>query len=58
MNEIAAKLGEVGLPAPVSELAARDWDAIVVGGVDVGTEVRLLTGGGSNLPIDLFLVTP
>ena len=32
MNEIAAALGEVGLPAPVSELAARPWDAIVVGG--------------------------
>ena len=32
MNEIAAKLGEVGLPAPVSELAARTWDAVVVGG--------------------------
>ena len=31
-NEIAAKLGEVGLPAPVSELAARDWDAVIVGG--------------------------
>jgi phytoene dehydrogenase-like protein len=32
MNEIAAQLGEVGLPAPVSELAAREWDAVVVGG--------------------------
>ena len=32
MNEIAAKLGEVGLPEPVAELAKRDWDAIVVGG--------------------------
>ncbi|MCW3063222.1 MAG: phytoene dehydrogenase-like oxidoreductase [Solirubrobacterales bacterium] len=32
MNEIAAKLGEVGLPAPVAELARTDWDAIVVGG--------------------------
>jgi phytoene dehydrogenase-like protein len=32
MNEIAAKLGEVGLPAPVSQLAAREWDAVVVGG--------------------------
>src|SRR3954469_21818193 len=32
MNEIAARLGEIGLPAPVSELAARDWDAVVVGG--------------------------
>jgi phytoene dehydrogenase-like protein len=32
MNEIAARLGEVGLPAPVSELAARPWDVVVVGG--------------------------
>src|SRR3954468_13368508 len=32
MNEIAAKLGEVGLPAPVAELARREWDAVVVGG--------------------------
>jgi len=32
MNAIAQQLGEVGLPAPVSELAARHWDAIVVGG--------------------------
>jgi phytoene dehydrogenase-like protein len=31
-NDIAAALGEVGLPMPVSELAARDWDAVVVGG--------------------------
>jgi phytoene dehydrogenase-like protein len=32
MNEIAAKLGEVGLPAPLKELAATDWDAVIVGG--------------------------
>jgi phytoene dehydrogenase-like protein len=32
MNEIAAKLGEVGLPEPVADLAGRDWDAVVVGG--------------------------
>src|SRR3954466_12413451 len=32
MNKIAAKLGEVGLPAPVSELAAKAWDAVIVGG--------------------------
>jgi phytoene dehydrogenase-like protein len=32
MNAIAARLGEVGLPAPVSELAGTDWDAVVVGG--------------------------
>jgi phytoene dehydrogenase-like protein len=25
-------VGRIGLPAPLSELAARDWDAIVVGG--------------------------
>ncbi len=32
VNEIAAKLGEVGLPEPIGELAGREWDAIVVGG--------------------------
>jgi phytoene dehydrogenase-like protein len=32
MNAIAEKLGEVGLPAPVKELAARSWDVVVVGG--------------------------
>ncbi len=32
MNEIAARLGEVGLPEPIAELARREWDAIVVGG--------------------------
>ena len=31
-NQIAASLGEVGLPQPVAELAARRWDAVVVGG--------------------------
>jgi phytoene dehydrogenase-like protein len=32
MNAVADRLGKVGLPAPVSELAARQWDVIVVGG--------------------------
>jgi phytoene dehydrogenase-like protein len=32
VNEIAAKLGEVGLPQPLGELANRRWDAVVVGG--------------------------
>jgi phytoene dehydrogenase-like protein len=32
MNSIAAQLGEVGLPAPISELAAKQWDAVIVGG--------------------------
>jgi phytoene dehydrogenase-like protein len=31
-NEVAARLGELGLPMPVTELAARRWDAVVVGG--------------------------
>ena len=30
--DVNAVLGRVGLPAPVAELAARDWDAVVVGG--------------------------
>ncbi len=30
--DVSAALGKVGLPAPLAELAARDWDAIVVGG--------------------------
>ncbi len=29
MNEIAAKLGEVGLPKPVKELARTTWDALI-----------------------------
>jgi phytoene dehydrogenase-like protein len=31
-GEIAAAMGRVGLPAPLSELAAREWHAVVVGG--------------------------
>jgi len=30
--EVGSLLGRVGLPAPIAELAARDWDAVVVGG--------------------------
>src|SRR3954449_3267427 len=30
--EVSAALGRVGLPATVAELAARDWDAVVIGG--------------------------
>jgi phytoene dehydrogenase-like protein len=32
MNAIAHQLGEVGLPAPIHELASRRWDVVVVGG--------------------------
>lgn len=31
ISPTAQKLGELGLPAPVRELAARDWDAVIVG---------------------------
>ena len=30
--DVAAALGEVGMPAPIEELASRRWDVIVVGG--------------------------
>src|SRR5213080_67377 len=30
--EVSSVLGRVGLPQPVAELAARRWDAVVVGG--------------------------
>jgi phytoene dehydrogenase-like protein len=29
--DVGATMGKIGLPAPLSELGARDWDAIVVG---------------------------
>ena len=31
-GDVNAVIGRVGLPAPIAELAARDWDTIVVGG--------------------------
>jgi phytoene dehydrogenase-like protein len=50
MNEIAAQLGEVGLPAPMSELAAREWDAVVVGGGHNGlTAAAYLARAGSSV---------
>ena len=49
MNEIAAKLGEVGLPAPVKELAAKRWDVVVVGGGHNGlTAAAYLARPGSR----------
>jgi hypothetical protein len=32
MNSIAQRLGKIGLPEPVAALAARKWDAVIVGG--------------------------
>ena len=50
MNEIAARLGEVGLPSPVSELAAREWDVIVVGGGHNGlTAAAYLARAGQSV---------
>jgi phytoene dehydrogenase-like protein len=50
MNEIAARLGEVGLPAPLQELAARDWDAVVVGGGHNGlTAAAYLARAGQSV---------
>jgi phytoene dehydrogenase-like protein len=50
MNEIAARLGEVGLPAPVSELAAREWDVVIVGGGHNGlTAAAYLARAGSSV---------
>ena len=30
--DVRTEMGRIGLPAPAGELAARDWDAVVVGG--------------------------
>ena len=50
MNAIAQQLGEVGLPAPVAELAARRWDAIVVGGGHNGlTAAAYLAKAGKSV---------
>jgi phytoene dehydrogenase-like protein len=50
MNAIAAQLGEVGLPAPVSELAASTWDAVVVGGGHNGlTAAAYLARAGESV---------
>jgi hypothetical protein len=46
------------LPAATEQLATTT-DAIVLGAVGGdGGDVRLMTGGGSNLPVDLCFVTP
>jgi len=44
------KLGRVGLPEPVAALAARDWDAVVVGGGHNGlTAAAYLARGGQSV---------
>jgi len=48
--DVNASLGKVGLPEPLSELAARDWDAIVVGGGHNGlTAAAYLARAGKSV---------
>src|SRR3954471_16048879 len=48
--EVSAALGRVGLPAPVAELAARDWDAVVIGGGHNGlTAAAYLARAGQSV---------
>src|SRR4051812_11744995 len=48
--EVSAALGRVGLPAPVAELAARDWDVVVVGGGHNGlTAAAYLARAGQSV---------
>ena len=50
MNAIAQNLGEVGLPAPIHELAARRWDVVVVGGGHNGlTAAAYLAKAGNSV---------
>jgi hypothetical protein len=47
----------VPLPSATEQLATTT-DAVVVGPAGGAGEIRLVSGGGSNLPVDFFLVTP
>ena len=48
--DVSSLLGRVGLSAPVAELAARDWDAVVVGGGHNGlTAAAYLARAGQSV---------
>ncbi|HEX6117556.1 MAG TPA: FAD-dependent oxidoreductase [Solirubrobacterales bacterium] len=48
--DVAAAMGKVGLPAPMRELARREWDAIVVGGGHNGlTAAAYLARAGQSV---------
>jgi phytoene dehydrogenase-like protein len=48
--EVSSALGRVGLPAPIAELAARDWDAVVIGGGHNGlTAAAYLARAGQSV---------
>jgi phytoene dehydrogenase-like protein len=50
MTTVQDRLGRVGLPMPVAELAARQWDAVVVGGGHNGlTAAAYLARAGRNV---------
>ena len=45
--DVGAAMGKIGLPAPLGELSARAWDAIVVGGGHNGlAAAAYLAGAG------------
>jgi phytoene dehydrogenase-like protein len=48
--DVAAAMGRVGIPAPLGELAGRDWDAVVVGGGHNGlTAAAYLARAGKSV---------
>jgi phytoene dehydrogenase-like protein len=48
--DVTASMGRVGLPAPIADLAARDWDAVVVGGGHNGlTAAAYLARAGQSV---------
>ena len=48
--DVNGAMGRVGLPAPVSELAGRDWDAVVIGGGHNGlTAAAYLAQAGQSV---------
>ena len=48
--EVSSALGRIGLPAPIAELASRDWDAVVVGGGHNGlTAAAYLARAGQSV---------
>jgi phytoene dehydrogenase-like protein len=50
LMDVHAAMGRVGLPAPIAELAARDWDAVVVGGGHNGlAAAAYLAGAGRSV---------
>ena len=50
MNQVAERLGELGLPEPVADLSARDWDVVVVGGGHNGlTAAAYLAKAGKSV---------